>query len=135
MHRPVAPALMPTQGAAARRAHSAREQVWRHPARPNRVLYARHALRPKGWRIKPTVSATTLRSGERAHNRSPPPSLVKHGTEELLGGLPVTIGGGWVVARVVGDGEAVVGLIGLDGVDNPGLGERLLQQVLLLVGE
>ena len=40
-----------------------------------------------------------------------------------------------VVAPVVGYGEAMMGLIGLDGVHDPGLGERLLQEILLFFGE
>ena len=40
-----------------------------------------------------------------------------------------------VVARVVGDGEAVVGGVRLDRVGDSGLGERLLEEVLLLIGK
>src|SRR5947207_11262184 len=55
--------------------------------------------------------------------------------EELLHGLPVALGGVHVVATVVGYCEAMVGRIGLDGVDYPRLGQRRLQQLFLLVGE
>jgi hypothetical protein len=47
----------------------------------------------------------------------------------------VAFGGGFVVARIVGDGEAVVGRVGLDGVGDSGLGQDFFQELLLLVGE
>src|SRR2546430_17693717 len=56
-------------------------------------------------------------------------------TEEVLHGLPVTLGGSFVVAGVVWDSEAVVGGGCLDRMGDTCRGQRLLETVLLLVGE
>jgi hypothetical protein len=53
--------------------------------------------------------------------------VAENRSEELLGGLPVALRSVCVIARIIGNGETVMGVIGLDGMNDPGLGERLLQ--------
>ena len=59
----------------------------------------------------------------------------EHGPEQVLHGLPVTLGGRLVVSGVVGHGEAVVRWIGFDRVGDASLGQALFEEVLLLVGK
>ena len=54
----------------------------------------------------------------------PPDDGLQVGRVEGLQGLPVAFGLGLVVGAVIGDAPAVVGLVGLQGVLNAGLGQR-----------
>ena len=78
---------------------------------------------PAGWYVStPLDDLMPASSKGTVHSLLP-----ENRTEEPLYGLPVPLGSVCVIARHVGHGKAVVGLILLDGVDDSGRRQRSLR--------